>query len=156
MIADSYFQQRFRSAQPFPDSTYYYNKVKRRPAQLIRFLRLGQSTWRIPDFRRGLREKEVFFKAGKLGSEVLVGFKRGEKCRSPSSIFSPEGRGGKKIEPKRFVRSPFREKEGLQPVSKLQKGTKSQFPRKKRKESQIRRAERSSGKCSHRRKCRSM
>ncbi len=103
MIADSYFQQRFRSAQPFPDSTYYYNKVKRRPAQLIRFLRLGQSTWRIPDFRRSLREKEVFFKAGKLGSEVLVGFKRGEKCRSRSSIF-PRKEGGAKKNRAKVVR----------------------------------------------------
>ncbi len=73
-----------------------YNKVNRRPAQLT-FLMI----WTIKSANSGLppwfEENGIFFQSreARIGSPV-VGFKRGEKCRSRSSIFFPEGRGAKK------------------------------------------------------------
>ncbi len=82
-----------------------YNKVNRRPAQLtflmIWTIKLANSG--LPPWFEGKPEKGFFLQSREAGigtSEVLVGFKRGEKCRSRSSIFPRKEGGAKKIEPK--------------------------------------------------------
>ncbi len=138
MIADSNFQQRFRSAQPFHDSTYYYNKVKRRPAQL-RFLmiwttiKLANSG--LPPWFEGKPEK-VFFSSKQGSWDRNFGspgwFQKRRKMSVSFVNFSPEGRRSQKKQSQSgSFALLFARKKASNRLASSKKGRKASFPEKK-------------------------